>query len=186
MGEISVSTAVLRTSGSVFALTTTNTVTDMIAAAARRFVHPFDSDFALALRTPAANAPTASATARDRFETPAELLVDALFEAAVFASHAPSEQQVPSADTQREAIKLLRMLPSDVDMPGPVIEPSGAISWNWERGSDEVLILAVDGKGRVQRSAIFDGEESWDTTPLAESLQAEDLALLARFRVSHA
>lgn len=180
------STAVLRTSGSAFALTTTNTVTDMISAAARRFVHPFDSDFALTLRTPEANLPTASATARDRFETPAEMLVDALFEAAVFASQSPGEQCIPSADTQQEAIKLLRMLPSDIDMPGPVIEPSGAISWSWERGGDEVLILAVDGKGRVQRSAIVDGEESWDTTPLAENLQAEDLALLARFRVWHA
>ena len=180
------STAVLRATGSAIGSTATNTMTDMISAAARRFVQPLDFDLAFALAKPAANAPTASATERDRFETPTELLLDALIVAARFAFQAPGEQLVPSADTQREAIELLRMLPLDADMPEPVIEPSGAISWTWDRGGDEILILAVDGTGRVQRSAVVDGDESWDTTPLTESLRSENLALLARYRVSHA
>lgn len=186
------STAVLRAQGVAFMppppSSITSTITEALGAYARRFVFPFEFAHPVVEEDmlTVESAPTALATERDRFATPAELLVEALIDAAKFAFQAPGEQLVPSADTQREAIKLLRMLPPDIDIPEPVIEPSGAISWSWDRGRDGFLILAVDGKGRVQRSALIDGDESWNTTPLSDSLQAEELALLARFRVAHA
>jgi hypothetical protein len=185
------STAVLRAPGVAFMpspSSITSAITNTLSAYARRVAFPFEFAHPVIEEDmlPSKNAPTASAIERDRFATPAELLVDALMDAAKFAFQAPGEQLVPSADTKREAIELLRMLPPDIDIPEPVIEPSGAISWSWDRGSAGFLILAVDGKGRVQRSALIDGEESWDTTPLSDSLPAEELALLARFRLANA
>jgi hypothetical protein len=113
-------------------------------------------------------------------------LFEALLDTAKFAAQAPADQLVPMQETVREAIALLRMLPPEVEMPEPVIEPAGAISWLWDRGNDGFLVLAVDGKGRVQRSAVIDGAESWGENTLSEALAAEELVLLRHFRVSHA
>ena len=129
--------------------------------------------------------PTVSATEQRRFDQPAGLLISALEEATRLARDAPDEQIVPGPDTVREGIALLRMLPPDVEMPEPVIEPSGALSWAWERDDGSFLALAVTGKGQVQRSAVLDGTEAWGSAPLSERLAPEELALLTRFRVPH-
>ena len=164
----------------------TCTITGVLSTYARRFVFPFEA-FApdVLLSLPAANEPTTSAIARSRLDAPVGLLFDALKEAAQFAHQAPDEQRVPSHDTMREGVALLRSLPPEVDTPEPVIEPTGALSWLWDRGAAGFLVLAVDGKGRLQRSAVIGGQETWGESPLTESLAPEVLALLGNFRAQH-
>jgi hypothetical protein len=93
---------------------------------------------------------------------------------------------VPSATAVDEAVTLLEMLPSGVWPPEPVIEDSGTIAWVWDRWPGKFLALAVNGTGRVQRSAVVDGQRSWDTTAMLDRLSPADLELLAKFSPSHA
>lgn len=134
---------------------------------------------------PASDA-TTSHIEQDRFTVTIDLLIEALEDAARLTFASPREQAEVGPDTVREGMTVLRMLPTDVDLPEPVIEPSGALSWLWDRAADGFLVLAVNGRGHVQRSALIDGEESWGTTELTGRFAPEELALLARFRVSHA
>jgi hypothetical protein len=93
---------------------------------------------------------------------------------------------VPSATAIDEAVALLEMLPSNVWPPEPVIEDSGTIAWVWDRWPGKFLALAVNGTGKVQRSAVVDGQRSWDTAAMLDRLSPADLELLAKFSPSHA
>jgi hypothetical protein len=130
--------------------------------------------------------PTPSTLEGKRFNLPVELLMEALTEASERARLAPLEQVVPSTEAVQEARTLLEILPTDIQVPEPVVESSGTIAWVWDREVGKFLALAVNGSGLVQRSASIDGEESWETTPMIGRLTAEELMLLARFSVSHA
>lgn len=156
-----------------------------IGRTARKITLTLSSKTAQPRTQPRPIEPTVSATEKRRFDQPAGLLFTALEEATRLAQEAPEEQLIPSPDTVREGIALLRMLPPDVEMPEPVIEPSGALSWAWERDDGSFLVLAVNGQGQVQRSAVLDGTEAWGLAPLSERLSPDELALLTRFRVPH-
>ncbi len=132
-----------------------------------------------------ASSKTPSVIEQDRFQKPMSALVDAAIDQADIALES-SDHVVPSGETYLEAIKLLRMLPANVEAPEPVIEPSGAIAWMWSRDTGDFLVLAVNGKGRVQRSAVLDGRESHGATILSDRLTHAEFALLASFPSSHA
>jgi hypothetical protein len=93
---------------------------------------------------------------------------------------------MPTEQAIDEAYALLQMLPSSVPPPEPVIEDSGTVAWVWDSQFGKFLAFAVNGTGTVQRSAIIDGQRSWDTTPLLDRLTEADMQLLTRFRSLHA
>jgi hypothetical protein len=128
---------------------------------------------------------TGSAIVQDAFERPMSALYDAIAEATEMAAADP-DFSVPSAEALAEAGKLLRMLPRDVQSPEPVVEPSGTIAWTWDRPGIGFLALAVNGSGVLQRSAFIDGARIHGRTAIADRLAPDELALLARFPVTHA
>ena len=93
---------------------------------------------------------------------------------------------VPSHTTIDEALALLEMLPPKIWPPEPVIEDSGTIAWVWDRWPGKVLALAVDGTGKIQRSAFIDGQQSCDTTTIRDRLHPKDLELLMKFSPANA
>ena len=95
------------------------------------------------------------------------------------------EQRLPTAATYREALTVLDMLPPNIAPPEPAIEPSGAIAWSWEWDDGRFLVLAVNGTGKLQLSAIVDGAEYTDTSALSERWSDEEVKLLSRFRSVH-
>jgi len=128
---------------------------------------------------------TGSALQQTRFATPASLLVESIMNMTQLAKDAPAKYRVPTAETLAEAIQLLAILPAAVEMPEPVAEPSGAISYSWDRDA-AFLALAVNGSGQVQVSHIFDGIEGVTRIKLTNPLSPDLLQLLSRFRVLHA
>jgi hypothetical protein len=184
------STAVMRSASGATSYSHVSSITSsltMMGCYAASVVFPLGAAAAPTSQAPvSAEKPTVSVTQLDRFATPAGLMFEAFRDAAAYAAEVPSEQAAPSAKALREACNLLLMLPPDTEAPEPVVEPGGALSWLWDRGASGFLVLAVDGKGRLQRSAVIDGVESWDTSALAGSFAAEETALLRHFRVSHA
>lgn len=128
---------------------------------------------------------TGSALQQTRFATPANLLVESIKHMTRLAQGAPAKYRTPTPETLAEAIQLLAILPAGVEMPDPVAEPSGAISYSWD--SDEAfLVLAVNGSGHVQVSHIFDGIEGVARIKFTNPLSPDLLQFMTRFRVSHA
>lgn len=120
-----------------------------------------------------------------RFERPRSLLIEAFSQASKEAQ-TNEEQATPSLAALREAIALLGQLPESVEPPEPVIEPSGAVAWTWDFEDGRFLVLAVRGQGRVERSAVVDGIESFGRSPLSDRLGHEEHLLLKHFRSAHA
>jgi hypothetical protein len=85
----------------------------------------------------------------------------------------------PTIEAFREAAALIRSLPSWAPPPTAVIEPSGAIGLEWYFGPSKFLVLAVDGTGRFEYSAILGpGEDHHDTINFTEASRRHALDLL--------
>jgi hypothetical protein len=88
------------------------------------------------------------------------------------------ERVMPSASAYNEAVELLGSLPSWVP-PIPVMEPSGAIGFEWDFGRNRFFVLAVDGTGRIEYSAILGtGDDHHGTTNFAGAAPRRALDLL--------
>ena len=90
------------------------------------------------------------------------------------------DQAMPSLGAIREAEELLAALPNWCVAPNPVVEPSGAITFEWDLGPNRWLALAVKGTGTLEHSAMLGlGNEQWGTRNFAGSLDAHSLKLLS-------
>ena len=105
-------------------------------------------------------------------------LVDGYLEA---QSLVPSGEQVlPTSAALNEAVQLLEALPSWCAPPSPIIEPSGAISFEWDLGPGRWLVLAVKGTGAIEHSAMLGlGNEQYGTRNFTGRLGKHELKLLA-------
>jgi hypothetical protein len=89
------------------------------------------------------------------------------------------EYRLPSPAAVREAIELIESLPSWAPPPTPVMEPSGAIALEWELGHGRFFVLAVDGTGRIEYSAILGlGDENFGVVNFAGRIPPRAQALL--------
>jgi hypothetical protein len=85
------------------------------------------------------------------------LLVAALDEAAALA--AGRGWSAPSDATIGEAQRLLDLLAALPRAPMVQVEPHGAISLEWEAGEYGWLSLSVEGIGKLEHSAVIEGDE---------------------------
>ncbi len=117
-------------------------------------------------------------------ETRHPLLVPALDEAKLLASRG---WQQPEAGTIAEASRLLVLLAADGwRAPEVLVEPEGAIAFEWDAGARGWLRLSVRGQGRVEHSAVIEGDEYAQGEDLAEQLPGWVSALLVRLlRTGH-
>lgn len=86
----------------------------------------------------------------------------------------------PSGAALQEAHALIDSLPESLVRPSPWIEPSGAISFEWDFGRDRFAILAVKGTGVLEFSiATAPGERQWGVRNFSGHLDSSVLKLLA-------
>lgn len=100
-------------------------------------------------------------------------------EAAEQARHG-DHQALPTPAAMREAHELLAALPQWCAVPAPIIEPSGAIAFEWDLGPDRWLVFALKGTGTIEHSAMLGtGNEQWGTRNFAGTLGRHESALLS-------
>ena len=58
-------------------------------------------------------------------------------------------------DAFEEAKRIIELLPSSIEMPEIVAEPTGDIAFEWRRGRGRVLVISVSGKHRITYAGIF-------------------------------
>jgi hypothetical protein len=90
------------------------------------------------------------------------------------------EQTVPTSAAMREADELLTALPQWCVAPVPMVEPSGAIAFEWDLGPGRWLVLALKGTGTIEHSAMLGlGNELHGTRNFAGTLGRHEIALLS-------
>jgi len=91
-----------------------------------------------------------------------------------------SEQGIPTSAAMREAEELLIALPQWCIAPIPIVEPSGAIAFEWDLGPGRWLVLALKGTGTIEHSAMLGlGNELHGTRNFAGALGRHEIALLS-------
>jgi len=121
---------------------------------------------------------TMNSPAHDRFTETVQQLEAQLRESLALGTD--KERVMPRQSALREAVELLAQLPAWAPPPHPVIEPTGAIGLEWDLGADRFFVLAVDGTGRIEYSAILGpGEDHYGTTLLSNSVPKRALDLLS-------
>ena len=89
-------------------------------------------------------------------------------------------QALPNPAAMREAHELLTALPQWCIAPRPVIEPSGAIAFEWDLGLNRWLVLALKGTGVIEHSSMLGlGNEQSGTRNFAGTLGRHEVALLS-------
>lgn len=97
------------------------------------------------------------------------------------------EGQMPVAAAVAEAHALIDSLPEALNRPAPVVEPSGAIAFEWDLDPDHYAILAVKGTGVLEYSiATAPGERHWGYAPFTGRLSADLLKRLAALGLTRA
>ena len=94
-----------------------------------------------------------SALGGTRWNDPLARLVESYEESRTLAGR--GDYELPSLAAIDEAIALIASLPSWMPMPTPLMEPNGAIGLEWDFGPGRFFVLAVDGTGRIEYSAIL-------------------------------
>lgn len=90
------------------------------------------------------------------------------------------EQALPTPAAMREAHEFLAALPQWCIAPVPTVEPSGAIAFEWDLGSNRWLVLALKGTGMIEHSAMLGlGNEQSGTRNFAGALGRHELGLLS-------
>ena len=89
------------------------------------------------------------------------------------------EQTLPAPAAMREAQELLEALPHWCAVPSPMIEPSGAIAFEWDMGPNRWLVLALKGIGTIEHSAMLGlGNELWGARNFAGALGRHEWTIL--------
>ena len=90
------------------------------------------------------------------------------------------DQILPSSAAMREADELLTALPQWCVAPVPMVEPSGAIAFEWDLGPGRWLVFALKGTGTIEHSAMLGiGNELFGTRNFAGRLGRHEIALLS-------
>jgi len=88
---------------------------------------------------------------------------------------APTETAIIEAET------LIKSMPSWMPVPHPVMEHDGAIGLQWDVGRGRFFVVAVDGTGHVEYSAILGfGKEHSGRTTFTGRMPDEATSLLAK------
>ena len=99
---------------------------------------------------------------------------------AVRVADGVDDQAVPTPAAMHEAHELLRALPQWCVAPSPFVEPSGAIAFEWDLGPNRWLVLALNGTGRIEHSAMLGmGNEQSGTRNFSGTLGGHEMALLS-------
>ena len=100
-------------------------------------------------------------------------------------SVAAGEARTPSGAAVQEAHALIDSLPETLARPQPHVEPSGAISFEWDYGKDRYVILAVKGTGVLEYSvAMGPGDRQWGVRNFGGRIDEASIRLLVEIGVA--
>jgi hypothetical protein len=132
----------------------------------------FFSQFANALR------PRTTSALRDRLVDSTISALIAGFEDAI--GEADAEYAAPNQAALKQAQTLIESLPLATVAPTPLFEPSGAIALEWDVGAGRFFVVALDGSGHIDYSAILGpGDEHSGRVPFKGRLPERAATLLA-------
>lgn len=69
-----------------------------------------------------------------------------------------------------EAAKVIKLLPSSIQMPEITAEPTGGIGLEWYRGKNRVFVISVSGKHIISYAGIFNGNKLHGSEYFEETL----------------
>lgn len=119
-----------------------------------------------------------SALGATRWSDPLVQLINGYEESRSLAGS--GEYRLPSLAALGEAKELIESLPSWAPTPTPLMEPSGAIALEWDVGRGRFFVLAVDGTGRIEYSAILGlGDEHFGITNFTGTMPRHAQTFLA-------
>lgn len=111
---------------------------------------------------------------------PAQAALSTGYQEAGRVASCGDDQILPSSAAMREADELLTALPQWCVAPVPIIEPSGAIAFEWDLGPGRWLVFALKGTGMIEHSAMLGlGNELYGTRNFAGTLGRHEIYLLS-------
>jgi len=92
----------------------------------------------------------------------------------------------PAPETIKAAERLLKLVGSQPRQPAVQVEPTGAISFEWEAGDHGWLTLTVDDQGQLTHSAVLGEDEFTQAEAFGDALPDWAGTLLQRvMRAGH-
>jgi hypothetical protein len=93
---------------------------------------------------------------------------------------ADAEYAAPNPAALKQAQTLIESLPLTTGAPTPLFERSGAIALEWDVGAGRFFVVALDGSGHIDYSAILGpGDEHSGRVPFKGRLPERAATLLA-------
>ena len=83
-------------------------------------------------------------------------------------------------ETYEEAFKIIDSLPLFIEMPDIVCEPTGEIAFEWNKGRDQIFVVSVGGKHKINYAGIFTGNKTHGSEYFEESLPSTVINNLRR------
>jgi hypothetical protein len=83
-------------------------------------------------------------------------------------------------DAYEEAKKIIDLLPSSIQVPEIVPEPTGEIGFEWRQGRGRIFIMSVNGRHRISYAGIFDGNKTHGSEYFEETLPSVVIEHLRR------
>jgi hypothetical protein len=83
-------------------------------------------------------------------------------------------------ETFAEAKRIIDLLPSSIQMPEMVGEPTGEIGFEWRGRPGRIFVMAVSGRHRITYAGIFDGNKTNGSEHFEETLPSVVIEHLRR------
>lgn len=83
-------------------------------------------------------------------------------------------------DAYEEAKKIIDLLPSSIQTPEIVAEPTGEIAFEWYRDRGRVFVISVSGKHRITYAGIFGENKVHGSEDFEETLPLEIIGHIRR------
>jgi len=81
-----------------------------------------------------------------------------------------------------EAVRFIKMLPSDVSLPDASPEPTGSIAFEWYKGKKQVFVASVSGKNTIEYAGLFGNNKHYGTVSFGSTIPTIILYLIHRLR----
>ncbi len=83
-------------------------------------------------------------------------------------------------EAYEEAKRIIDLLPSSIQMPEIVAEPTGEVGFEWRRGRGRIFVISIDGRHKITYAGLFDGNKTHGTEYFGETLPAAVIEHLRR------
>jgi hypothetical protein len=79
-----------------------------------------------------------------------------------------------------EAKKIIKLLPSSIQIPEIIAEPNGEIGFEWRRSKGQVFVISIGGKHRINYAGIFGDNKTHGSEYFEEAIPSVIIENLRR------